>query len=354
MKRLIVFLLLAAAAAAANAVAPTPQPPLPPGTMDSVLASINTVINTAFTDILTSSNLKEAGAQLSFWLAGLMMVWLLLKSMLEGSGFTDIVAGFIVTMASMGIVYWLIDIDGVGKILGFMDWVAARFGAPETLSDMISISLTQTFEAAWQVASAPSLNSGVPFSWDTAIPIVASTIVRFAMQAVTALLIVVAGAIYVANVILAHGSIMLAVALAPIMIPFIIVESLNFIFYGWLRFTISAGLMKVVGTFLFSFCTRLMDQLVVLSSKLQFPPNTDAIQLLSSNLLYYSALGLIGLLCAWTMAQTPSLANGLMSGAGGAGMNVRLGAMAARAPNLAPLTAKIGELASSIAAAFKK
>lgn len=356
MKRLFIFLLFAGVcAAAANAAAPTPQPAMPPGAMDSILGAIVDTVNNAFSSVMTNSSLMDAGKQLSYMLFGLMMVWYLIKSMVEGGGLTDIAAAFIPLAGLLGIIYILVDQGGIEKIIGFFDWISEQFsGVPKNLAEMIDTSLRQSFLSAWNIASGSSMNSAINWDWDTVVPIVASTIVRLALQSVAALLVVIAGAIYVANVILAHGSIMLAVALAPIMIPFILVPSLSFIFDGWLRFLLIASMMKVVGSFTYSLTSALMGQLVVLAGKLKFPPSTDPVSLLSTNLLYYSALVLLALLCAWLMGQTPTLANALISGTGGNGMNVRLGALSARTPNLAPLTAKLGELASSIANIFKK
>ena len=144
-------------------------------------------------------------------------------------------------------------------------------------------------------------------------------LVSMLAKLIAAILVTIAVGIYVANIVLAHGSIMLATALAPLMIPFILAPATSFIFDGWLRFTLGAAMIKVVGAFMIGFTDKLMVGMSKLSEKVALKGTEDFTTMSVTNLLVYCGLILLAGLSAYFMMQVPSLASGLLSGGSGGG-----------------------------------
>lgn len=97
--------------------------------------------------------------------------------------------------------------------------------------------------------------------------------------------------------ILNAGQVMLYVGLAvgPILIPFLLIDQLNFLFNGWLRFMISAALYKVIAVIIGVIALGTIDYIVLYSQSVN--AGTDSPIFLSLMVLFYAMLGkqLIGL-----------------------------------------------------------
>lgn len=305
-----------------SAKAPVSQPPIQTDTMSTSVRAVVSTITSAFESLLQNDGVKEAGKSITYMLFTLVLAWGLIKAMVEGEGINGIAATIIPLVGTLAIVTMLVDSGGVGKITGFMDSLAASFGMNSSLADSIQTGIYRGFSAVVNVLSMPSLNTNVPmdmFHLDQVVGVAISTLVGVLARLITAVLVIIAVAIYVANIVLAHGSIMLATALAPLMIPFILLPSLGFIFDGWLKFTLSAAMMKVVGAFMIGMTDSIMSGLVTLSEKVKLPADTDYSTIMIANYIVYAGLILMAGLCAYLMMMVPSLAQGLLSGNGGHG-----------------------------------
>ncbi|WP_291518849.1 type IV secretion system protein [Acidovorax sp.] len=303
---------------------PLPSAPaVPVEVMNQVISAIADTINGAFESLLTNQGVAEAGKSIAYSLFVIVLVWNLLKAMIQGDGINAIVAEMIPLIGTLAIVMAMLYNGGVGAIIKFLDSVAQTFGASGNLADDVKTALSRGFEAVANVLSMPGPQTNVPMSitdLGPAIGVAISTVVGLAAKLVSAFLIVIAIGIYIGNIILAYGSIMLALALAPIMVPFIMAPATSFIFDGWLRFTIGAGMIKVVGAFMLSFTDQLMMGLASLSKKVAVPANADYSTIMVTSYVVYAGLVLMAGLAAYLMMLTPQLASGLVSGsAGGAG-----------------------------------
>jgi type IV secretory pathway VirB6-like protein len=92
----------------------------------------------------------------------------------------------------------------------------------------------------------------------------------------------------------------------PIMVPWLVLEYSSFLFDGWLKFMISAGLTKVVGAIIFGMSTDLLTAIVNMANL------AGSSQL--ANFGLYSAIMILSALLAYLMLQTTSIAHGLMHG----------------------------------------
>lgn len=113
--------------------------------------------------------------------------------------------------------------------------------------------------------------------------------------------------------VLNAGQIILYVGLAvgPILIPFLLIESLSFLFNGWLRLMISAALYKVIAVIIGVIVLGTIDYIVLYSQTVN--AGTDSPIFLSLMVLFYAMLGkqLIGL--------SDNIASSLASGGASSG-----------------------------------
>jgi hypothetical protein len=122
--------------------------------------------------------------------------------------------------------------------------------------------------------------------------------------------IALAGALYIAAYLIAILSIKLALVLAPVMAPWLLLGPTKFLFDGWLRFFLGAGMQKVVGSFFFVVTYKLLEGAAKIAAN-----GASMGDALGSYLLAI----LLAVICCWLMLQVPSISAGLISGHGGQG-----------------------------------
>lgn len=322
--------------------------------VQQAIQAIASTITEAFDALVKNEGLKAGGKTITYTLFVIVLAWNLLKTMVQGDGVNGLVAELVPMIGTLAIITALLESGGVGEIIKFMDSVASTFGASGGLGADVLAGIKKGMNAVANILTMPSTNTKVPLSINalgaaigTAVAFIAAVIAKL----VASFLVVIATGVYVANIVLAHGSIMLAVALAPVMVPFMQAPALSFIFDGWLRFLLGAGMIKVVGSFMIGFTDKLMDGLVNLSAKVAVPKDADFTTIMASSMVVYCGLVLMAGLCAYLMMQVPSLATGLLSGSAGAGFKglspitgspaFRAGASAARGT-----ASKVGDAAT--------
>lgn len=293
-------------------------------TVQQTISSVAGTVVDAFDGLVKNESLQAGGKTITYTLFAIVFAWNLVRTMVQGEGVNGLVAELVPMIGTLAIIVALLDAGGVGQIIKFMDSVASTFGASGGLGPDVLAAIKKGMVSVTNILSMPSTNTKVPFGFSAeAIGAAMGTLGAFLMglaaKLIAAFLVVIAVGIYVANIVLAHGSAMLAVALAPIMIPFILVPALSFIFDGWLRFLLGATMVKVVGAFMIGFTDKLMDGLVNLSAKVAVPPNADFTTIMATAMVAYCGLVLLAGLCAYLMMQVPTLATGLLSGSAGAG-----------------------------------
>lgn len=121
-----------------------------------------------------------------------------------------------------------------------------------------------------------------------------------------ALFIVVAGLLYVGQYLISQVMVQIGFMVMPIMVPWLVLESTAFLFDGWLKFMISAGLTKIVGAIIFGMSTDLLTAVVSLANQ------AGSSQV--ANFGLYSSIMILTALLAYLMLQTTSIAHGLMHG----------------------------------------
>lgn len=300
-----------------------------------VIAEIVKVVGQAFRAVSSNSGLKTIGESITYFLLIAVFTWGLLKAMVEGGGINSVVSEMVPLMMSYSVIYALLNLGGIGQIVGFMDGVASAIaGAPMgTFESALTTSASMTFKVLADIFSMPTIATQMSLTdismW---VPVLGMWIAQLLAKLITAFFVVLALGIYIANIVLAYGSIMLASALAYIMVPFMLLPAMSWVFDGWLRFTLGAAMTKVVGAFFLSFTSKLMAGMVVLANKVVVPPDTDFVTMQTGNFVLYAGLIMLAVLCAYLMMQVPGIASGLLSGSAGAagfkGMRALTGGMA--------------------------
>lgn len=113
--------------------------------------------------------------------------------------------------------------------------------------------------------------------------------------------------------ILNAGQVMLYVGLAvgPVLIPFLLVNSLSFLFNGWLRFMISAALYKVIAVIVGVVVLGTIDNIVLYAQNVN--AGTDSPVFLSMMVLFYA------LLAKQLMGLSDNMASTIASGGANSG-----------------------------------
>lgn len=251
------------------------------------------------------------------------LVWMFLKSFVSGTGFFNgFVADFVPFAVMCGVVAIFLDRDIAGVLESSMNALgSAVLGeGVSSVSSMIAAAGQQAFSAVaniWNVAPSTQITWD-PATWFAAIP---SVLYQLVGSACTVFFILVALAVYMANLIMSQVSIIIAMIFAPFFVPFLLFKPASWLFEGWLRFFLGAAMMKIIGLLMLKITSAMMGSLVALSQQAaaQKPTVLDAV---SIDIVLYSSMMLLAGISALLMSQVPNLATGLLSGsAGGAGFS---------------------------------
>ncbi len=336
----------------------TPQPKYDVNSIgQEVVKQIVVELSKVIEDLSKNETLKAAGESILAMLFALVIAWGLIKAMM-GNGFSQFIEEMIVIFLYWGIIYGFINAGGIEAISSFIDSIASAFVGQDMskLSGALENSVNTGFAAIADIISMPSTTTNFSLmDFSNWIPMAINAIVQLIAKIATGIIVALALVTYMANIVVAFASIALAIALAPVMIPFLIVPGTSFIFDGWLRFFITSCLMKVVGAFIMMITAKMMAKMVDVASNINLPTNSDMFQLVSANFIIYISIILIAMICASMMVMVPALANGLVSGsassAGFGGLSKVLGGSGMSALNrvATPAAGKAGKSAAEAA-----
>lgn len=308
------------------------------------------------TELENNKTLQGTGDSILYMLFALVIAWGLLKAMM-GNGFNQFVEELIVVFLYWGIVYAFLNAGGIQAIKQFVDSIASAFVGKDmsTLSGALKSTVETGFDAITSIVSMPDLQTRLmstmsegeqeEFVSETGeIPLMILSFVNIVSKLTTGFIVVVALVTYCANILISFASIAIAVALAPVMVPFYILPSTRFLFDGWLRFFLGAAFIKVVGAFFLHFTDEMMRAMLKVAENLYLPKDTDFMTLLNGNFMLGVCCIILAMLSAHVMAMAPGIASGLFSGssvnAGFAGMSKAIGGMGTNSFN--PLVYKPG------------
>ncbi len=279
-----------------------------------VISEIVQAVDKAFKS-LGNQAFDDAGQTILWMLVAILIAWYAVRSFV-GKGINAFLEEAITLFLLVGVIQLLLWSGGITAIESFISSLAASI-AGESLADLpttLNTILNKSFTATMRVLSMPSLKSDSGFSLGQLVTALPQSLAQYIAKFIAAGFIIVGACVYVANVILAYGMIIIAKALAPIMIPWLLIPQASFLFDGWLRFFLGACLVKVIGAFFIKLTNSWITGIVEVSQNVLLDANVDPYTLYIGNLLVYMAIALMAGLVAYLMIMIPGIASGLISG----------------------------------------
>lgn len=299
-----------------------------------------TIINTVVQSIANAgasmaSNLIATGTALAGALAAVMLgwhivLWLLespveeifgglVRLVLKGAIVTWILLGYVNTLAGLNVKQMFTD--GINGITARMIGDAA---ASDTMSVGVSIlarSIVTVKNGIFSAKDDPAASSATPAAtgdqasgldfYKYLSPLnLLKLLLKLFLGLIVILILGLTLGIYVLVNMLGDILVFIGLAIGPILIPWLLWEAAAFLFDGWLRFMIAAGLIKVVSAAMLKLTQGVLDGLTEATRTVGESMLTDAgIDILASVIMVLFAV-FVGVL----MWLVPTIANGLVSG----------------------------------------
>lgn len=298
---------------------------LPSGqNVSGLISAVATAVDQAIKGIQNNKKLRDTGEVIAGFAVAIMMLWSAVRTMISGKGLGELFGEWVPIWVAYGVVVAVVNQDAGSQIERFMNSVASAISGYDVsnVKTVITQGLQGTFDSVFVIADMPTIDTS---SWGAAltgnlITMVMDKLAVLILKMISMFVLVIAGCIYVATSIMAMVSIALVLALAPIMVPFLIFSPMSWLFDSWLRFLMGACMMKVVGAFMLALTSGLVAQMTNVAKTLKTDMNGAGSGTLVYDLLLYAFLILLAVLAALLMQQVPTIATGLLQGsAGGAG-----------------------------------
>lgn len=281
-----------------------------------------------FNGLVSKQPFLQAGTRLLQMLMVILIAWKGLRLTLDTGSFSMVIAELANIILMWGIASFLMNPSVQQQFTsGFDDLAKMAANSTGSILDVanpanaISDALGRLMDAAMKLYNGtpidPPPNADASMwaratSWlNSTIGSVASGDVFFALANVLfrvflAILVLVVGLIYAVTIIWTQISINIALVMAPLMVPWMLWDSMAFLFHSWLKFLITCGVQKIVGALVFGVTAALIDNVTTMATKANATP--------VENFYYYAATFLIVAVMAALMVQIVSVANGLISG----------------------------------------
>lgn len=282
-----------------------------------------------------NSTIKAFGDFATAFFLCALLIWTTLKTMATGKGFGELIGEWVPIFVAFGVVFLLLNRDVGNQIVSSMDSVAGSInsagagpgGSGESLRGNVMQVTNPIFAAISAVVDQPRVTEGASTSgvggfFSGWIAGAASALMGVVAKLGTVFIIIVAGVILLAHVIIAFISVALVLALAPLMVPFLMFRPLEWIFNSWLKFLLGACMLKIVAAFLLSAVAGLLAGMSSFATQVAAEARgAQGMEALQTDIVLLGLMVVFALLGALVMAQAPSIANGLLSGMGGHGFS---------------------------------
>jgi len=283
-------------------------------------------VDSALSSITSNGALSAMGTELTAFFLVLMLVWTSVKNMAAGKGFGELIGEWVPIFVSFGLVYAMLDKDVGNLIIKTIGKIGTIIGGQDLtdLGSAIKSTFTQFMSAIQKVAGMAGTASNKASSgfMDAIASFAASSsaiIFGLIVRAITAFVLIFALVISLGHIIVGTITLKLALALAPVMVPFLMFRPLSWIFESWLKFLISACMLRLVVGFLLSISNAIMGNTASLAQQISSEASMTAVDSMHADILLYGMVLVYSLISTLLLMQAPSIANGLMSGGGGMG-----------------------------------
>lgn len=259
-------------------------------------------------------------------LAGLLLVirisWEGIQVAIMGKSINEALARLINLAIVAGVVALLLAGQITDPINRSFDSIAQTISGGDTALGSAVSSITKTVLTIWQGGMAKQAGAAAGSTtweqirnWFDSLSMggLAQMLIEYIMSAFITLAIAICGALYVAMYLVTQILIKLALILMPVMVPWMLHPRTEFLFDGWLRFFLSAGMQKVVGAFFFAASYKMLEGAATIAAN-----TTSTGEALGA----YVLVLILTVVIAWLMLQIPQIAAGLINGNGGHGGGV--------------------------------
>lgn len=283
-----------------------------------------------------SSSTGLSGARDLILGAGLAigLFWTALKTMVAGKGIGELLGEWIPILITAGVVTALTATgsgsagnqiaESMDKIAGVItSAVGGQAVDTSSIQGVIGSAVETTFSSIANVIATPQRSEPTSML-DVAGMLggLGAFIFRAIMQIATCFIIAISMCVFMATAIMAMVSVKLVIALAPVMVPFLIFKPTAWLFDSWLRFLLGASMLKLVGAFMLALTSGLFSSMKVVGEKIASDAKTGTFDSFTGDIVLFATMLLISVLAGLLMAQVPSIAAGLLAGsAGGAGFS---------------------------------
>lgn len=329
--RAVLVVLAAACSFAFSQGAPTPQSTTSTTSTysfdrDQILSDISTAVASKLEELKNNSRLQGFGTTITAFFLIAMLVWTSVKTMASGRGFGELIGEWVPIFVAFGIVNLFLDRSAGDMIVSTMDMIGSAIGGANmsTLDAAIKAGADPIFRAIAAVVDQPRVTSAADtgssvlgaLSWLGAS--LGSMVMSIGAKIVTAFLLVVAGVVMVAHIIMGFISVQLVLALAPVMVPFLMFRPLAWLFDSWLKFLLGSCMLKIVVAFLLNVVAGLLTVMNGLATRYyNEAKNASASETFSTDVLLLGLMLVFALLATLLLTQAPSIASGLLSGSAG-------------------------------------
>lgn len=281
-----------------------------------------TTLNQLFTGLDASmTKFTDDGRTLAAILLVIVISWDGIISMVAGSGVNELLSKLIKHAITAGFVAAMLSGVLVDPINKSFDAAAEKIGGGKTSIGGAVASIQKTVVTIWNgkqaseaganASAGQQIKDQVTGWWNTLTGGgLTQMALEFIMTALIVVVILICGAIFIAQFIITQILLKLALIIMPVMVPWMIFSRTEFLFDGWLRFFISAGLQKVVGAFFLSITLNLLEGATQIAATAEGAAGA---------LGAYTLVLILCVVVAYLMLQIPQIAAALISGHGGHG-----------------------------------
>lgn len=293
---------------------------------DQILADISNAVTSKLTELRNNTQLQGFGTTITAFFLGALLVWTTVKTMATGKGFGELIGEWVPVFVAFGIVNLFLDRGAADMIVSTMDMIGTAVGGANmsTLDAAITAGADPIFRAIAAVIDQPRVTSAADNGssildvLSTLGATIGSTIMTVVAKTATAFLLVLAGVVMAAHIIMGFISVQLVLALAPVMVPFLMFRPLSWLFDSWLKFLLGACMLKIVLAFLLNMVGGLLSVMSDLATKYyNEAKGASAIETLYTDVLLLGLMLVFALLATLLLTQAPSIATGLLSGSAG-------------------------------------
>ncbi|CAB3734772.1 hypothetical protein LMG22037_05903 [Paraburkholderia phenoliruptrix] len=282
----------------------------------SDLNQLESTIQSNFSSM--SGTLAADGTELEWALFSVMFVWTAITGMLKGESLGEVFAQIIIQILMLGIVMACLNSSSQNALTQTFTTIANQFGAGTNLSGGVKSFFT-AISSLWTSSGGSSTSSSSSGSnWfsslfhtigDFDLGSILAGLAIVILKLATTVIVAGAAALWAGNYILSQMKVYIGLAVAPVMVPWLLMPYTTFLFDGWLKYMIGAGMMQIVGAIMIKMTNTLMTTMT-----------TVAQGATATNVILYVVLVVLALVIAYMMSEINGIAMGLLGGGSRVGM----------------------------------